>query len=99
MAGPQVVAAGPNDMRMYYFSFDAAKQRYGIGLATSDNGFKCDPALSLHLCAALPFSRAECTKAERLRHCSHSSVTRLVTVSHRSLRMQVGQAGLHLLRR
>ena len=42
-AGPQVVAAGPSDMRMYYHAFDVSKQRYGIGLATSETGLKCVP--------------------------------------------------------
>ncbi len=37
---PQVVQAGPRDMRMYYHSFDQAKGRYVVGLATSPDGFK-----------------------------------------------------------
>lgn len=40
-AGPQVVAAGPKDMRLYYHSYDAKVDSYGIGLATSEDGFKC----------------------------------------------------------
>jgi hypothetical protein len=37
----QVVAAGPNDMRMYYHSFDARRQKYVVGLAVSPDGFRC----------------------------------------------------------
>ena len=33
---------GPGDMRMYYHSFDAARQRYVVGLATSRDGFNWD---------------------------------------------------------
>jgi hypothetical protein len=36
----QVVAAGPRDMRMYYHSFDPEKEKWIIGLATSDDGFR-----------------------------------------------------------
>lgn len=36
----QVVAAGPRDMRMYYYSYDADQQRYVVGLATSPDGFR-----------------------------------------------------------
>jgi len=42
IASPQVVAAGPRDMRMYYHSYDARKGRYVVGLATSADGFKWD---------------------------------------------------------
>ncbi len=38
----QIVNHGPNDMRMYYHSFDAARQRYVIGLAISRDGFVWD---------------------------------------------------------
>ncbi len=38
----QIVNHGPNDMRMYYHSFDAARQHYVIGLATSRDGFVWD---------------------------------------------------------
>lgn len=38
---PQVLAAGPRDMRLWYHSFDAAQQRFRVGLATSEDGFKC----------------------------------------------------------
>jgi hypothetical protein len=40
VAAPQVVAAGPKDMRMYYHTFDARKNRFVVGLATSADGFK-----------------------------------------------------------
>ncbi|KAK9838636.1 hypothetical protein WJX74_000352 [Apatococcus lobatus] len=40
IAGPQVVAAGPNDMRMFYHSFDQQQQRCTVGLATSKDGFR-----------------------------------------------------------
>ena len=40
VAAPQVVAAGPKDMRMFYHSFDAAAQRFTVGLATSQDGFR-----------------------------------------------------------
>lgn len=36
---PQVLAAGPRDMRMYYHSFDAAARKFKIGMATSRDGF------------------------------------------------------------
>jgi len=36
---PQVVAAGPRDMRMYYHSFDASAGRFKVGLAVSRDGF------------------------------------------------------------
>ena len=36
----QVVAAGPGDMRMYYQSYDAQKQRFLVGWASSPDGFK-----------------------------------------------------------
>lgn len=42
IGGPQVVAAGPRDMRMYYHSFDRTAQRFRVGLATSRDGFKWD---------------------------------------------------------
>ena len=35
----QVLAVGPNDMRMYYHSFDATKQKWVVGVATSKDGF------------------------------------------------------------
>ena len=40
IAAPQVVAAGPKDMRMYYHSFDMRKNKYVVGLATSTDGFR-----------------------------------------------------------
>jgi hypothetical protein len=40
IAGPQVVAAGPRDMRMYYHSYDAARAAFVVGVATSADGFK-----------------------------------------------------------
>ncbi|KAL3149569.1 hypothetical protein ABBQ32_002346 [Trebouxia sp. C0010 RCD-2024] len=40
IASPQVVAAGPGDMRMYYHSYDAQKQRFVVGWASSPDGFK-----------------------------------------------------------
>ncbi|GMH36376.1 hypothetical protein BSKO_04244 [Bryopsis sp. KO-2023] len=48
-ACPQVVNAGPRDLRMYYHSFDKNKGRYVIGLAKSKDGFewkKSGPVLS-----------------------------------------------------
>eukprot|EP00878_Enallax_costatus_P028473 GHUV01030757.1.p1 GENE.GHUV01030757.1~~GHUV01030757.1.p1 ORF type:complete len:257 (+),score=73.00 GHUV01030757.1:298-1068(+) len=39
IAHPQVVAAGPSDMRMYYHSFDAAAGKFKIGIALSKDGF------------------------------------------------------------
>ncbi|KAF8059183.1 NDK1 [Scenedesmus sp. PABB004] len=36
---PQVLNAGPRDMRMYYHSFDAAAGKFKVGLATSCDGF------------------------------------------------------------
>ena len=40
IGSPQVVAAGPKDMRMYYHSFDQSKNSYVVGLATSPDGFR-----------------------------------------------------------
>jgi hypothetical protein len=40
IAAPQVVAAGPKDMRMYYHSFDVRRKKYVVGLATSADGFR-----------------------------------------------------------
>ncbi|DBA88789.1 TPA: hypothetical protein ACH3X1_004204 [Trebouxia sp. C0004] len=40
IANPQVVAAGPGDMRMYYHSFDKVQQRFVVGWASSPDGFK-----------------------------------------------------------
>jgi hypothetical protein len=37
---PQVLAAGPKDMRMYYHSYDAAQGKYVIGWASSPDGFR-----------------------------------------------------------
>lgn len=42
VAAPQVVTAGPRDLRMYYHSYDAEKKKYRVGLATSLDGFKWD---------------------------------------------------------
>jgi hypothetical protein len=41
IAGPQVLASGPKDMRMYYHTFDQAAKKYCIGLARSEDGFRC----------------------------------------------------------
>ena len=41
MAGPQVVAAGPKDMLLYYHAFDVSARAYAVGLATSEDGFRC----------------------------------------------------------
>jgi hypothetical protein len=40
-ASPQVLAAAPKDMRLYYHSYDAAQERFRVGLATSQDGFRC----------------------------------------------------------
>lgn len=40
IGGPQVVAAGPRDMRMYYHSYDRSAGRFRVGLATSPDGFR-----------------------------------------------------------
>jgi hypothetical protein len=40
VAGLQVINAAPGDLRMFYHSFDASKQRYTVGLATSPDGFR-----------------------------------------------------------
>jgi hypothetical protein len=40
-AGPQVVAAGPKDMRLYYHSYDASCSCYAVGVATSVDGIRC----------------------------------------------------------
>lgn len=40
IGSPQVVAAGPRDMRMYYHSYDVQREKYIVGLATSPDGFK-----------------------------------------------------------
>lgn len=40
VGAPQVVMAGPRDMRLYYHSYDTAKKRFGVGLATSPDGFR-----------------------------------------------------------
>lgn len=40
IGGPQVVNAGPRDMRMYYHSYDLRKQKFVVGLATSPDGFR-----------------------------------------------------------
>lgn len=37
---PQMVAAGPGDMRLYYHSYDPRAQQYVVGLARSRDGFK-----------------------------------------------------------
>jgi predicted GH43/DUF377 family glycosyl hydrolase len=42
IAAPQVVAAGPRDLRMYYHSYDAGKKKFLVGVATSVDGFKWD---------------------------------------------------------
>ena len=40
VAAPQVVAAGPRDMRMYYHSFDEAAQKWTVGVSLSEDGLK-----------------------------------------------------------
>lgn len=40
IATPQVVAAAPKDMRMYYHSYDTQQQRFVVGWASSPDGFK-----------------------------------------------------------
>lgn len=40
VASPQVLAAAPMDMRLYYHSFDASQDRFRIGVATSEDGFR-----------------------------------------------------------
>jgi len=43
VASPSVLISGPSgDMRMYYTSFDAARGRFAVGLATSKDGLKWD---------------------------------------------------------
>lgn len=37
---PQVLAAGPRDMRMYYHSFDVAAGKFKVGVASSRDGFQ-----------------------------------------------------------
>lgn len=60
-AGPQVVAAGPKDMLMFYHSFDAAACEYAIGLATSEDGFRCAClALTTSLLCGLSNGLAQC---------------------------------------
>lgn len=43
VAAPQVLAAGPRDMRLWYHSYDVQRRRFRVGLATSEDGFKCAP--------------------------------------------------------
>lgn len=40
IGAPQVVNAGPKDMRMYYHSYDEQKGKFVVGVATSPDGFK-----------------------------------------------------------
>ncbi|KAJ4711386.1 Glycosyl hydrolase, five-bladed beta-propellor domain containing protein [Melia azedarach] len=40
IAAPQVVFHGNGDLRMYYYSFDVEKGRFGIGIARSRDGIK-----------------------------------------------------------
>jgi len=40
VAAPQLVAAGPGDMRMYYHSFDEATRKWTVGVAASPDGLK-----------------------------------------------------------
>jgi hypothetical protein len=49
IASPQVLAAGPKDMRLYYHAFDVSQQKFRIGLATSEDGFRC--CCHCHPCA------------------------------------------------
>ena len=39
IGAPQVINSGPGDMRMYYHSYDASRDKFIIGLATSPDGF------------------------------------------------------------
>ncbi len=41
LALPQVLAAGPRDMRLYYNSWDKRRGKFVLGLATSPDGFRC----------------------------------------------------------
>ena len=40
IASPQLVAAGPRDLRMYYHSYDAANSKWTVGVASSRDGLK-----------------------------------------------------------
>ncbi|MEW5306690.1 MAG: hypothetical protein WDW36_009139 [Sanguina aurantia] len=40
IGGPQVLACGPKDMRLWYHSWDTSLGRYVIGMATSPDGFR-----------------------------------------------------------
>ena len=40
VAAPQVVSAGPRDMRMYYHSFDAEVGKWTVGVSLSEDGLK-----------------------------------------------------------
>ena len=40
VAAPQVLAAGPRDMRMYYHSFDEAARKWTVGVSLSEDGLK-----------------------------------------------------------
>ena len=40
VAAPQVVAAGPRDMRMYYHSFDERARRWTVGVSRSEDGLR-----------------------------------------------------------
>ena len=40
IAAPQVVAAGPRDMRMYYHSFDERTRKWTVGVSLSEDGLK-----------------------------------------------------------
>lgn len=49
VASPQVLAAAPMDMRLYYHSFDASRDRFRIGVATSEDGFRCYSVISVRM--------------------------------------------------
>lgn len=40
IGSPQVVAAGPRDLRMYYYSYNSDAKKFVVGLAVSPDGFK-----------------------------------------------------------
>ena len=40
VGAPQVVNAGPRDLRLFYHSFDAETRKWTVGLARSDDGLK-----------------------------------------------------------
>lgn len=69
IGAPQVLAAGPKDMRLWYHSYDAGQQRFRVGLATSEDGFKCaaPPAPAGHVLAYAPKPAARAALRTRMR--------------------------------